>query len=62
MKYYFTSYIYKLRYYSIYFLNFRFNILSVESVAEVDKAVEALHKGSDSIVRYVLDMEKCTKN
>jgi hypothetical protein len=41
---------------------FRFNIKLVESAGDVDNAFEALHKGNDSIVRYVLDMDKCTAN
>ena len=30
----------------------------IETATGVDIAMEALHKGNDSIVRYVLDMEK----
>ena len=37
---------------------FRFNTSMIETATGVDIAMEALHKGNDSIVRYVLDMEK----
>jgi hypothetical protein len=33
----------------------------LESASAVDSAFETLHKGNDAIVRYVLDIEKCTQ-
>ena len=40
----------------------RYNIKLLESAADVNEAVEVMHKGSDTIVRNVLDMDKCVAN